>query len=146
MKWDWWLQLYLERHCTARGLASRTIAAYAATLDGFRRYVRFRLSDRGPDELSARDILEYVEYLRRERQNGPSAVNRQVTILKNFYRAMVAMGMSSHGAFASNTMPGSGVAWGPASSSNRMMVTFANISPAQTRLGFTIQLRPFANA
>ena len=91
MKWDYWQQLYIERHCTARGLASRTIAAYAATLDGFRRYVRFRLDDREPDELSARDILQYVDYLRRERHNGASAVNRQATVLKNFYRAMVAM-------------------------------------------------------
>jgi integrase/recombinase XerD len=92
MKWEVWFSLYLERHCTARGLMPRTIAAYAATLAGFRAYVRFRLADRAPDELTARDVLEYVEHLRRERHNGASAVNRQVTILKNLYRAMVAMG------------------------------------------------------
>lgn len=92
MTWEFWLELYLNKHCTARGLMSRTIAAYRATLDGFRAYVRFRLTDRGPDELTSRDILEYVEYLRRERGNGASAVNRQVTILTNFYRAVVAMG------------------------------------------------------
>jgi integrase/recombinase XerD len=92
MKWDLWLKLYLEKHCSARGLMTKTIAAYGATLEGFRAYVRFRLEDRGPDELTSRDILEYVEYLRRERHNGASAVNRQVTILKNLYRAMVAMG------------------------------------------------------
>ena len=91
MKWDHWLQLYLVKHCTARGLMPRTIAAYEATLKGFHGYVRFRLQERGPDELSARDILDYVEYLRTERRNGPAAVNRQVTILKNFYRALVAM-------------------------------------------------------
>jgi site-specific recombinase XerD len=92
MKWAYWTDLYLNRHCTARGLSPRTIAAYQASLEGFRVYVRFRLGDRGPDELTARDLLEYVDYLRRERRNGPSAVNRQVTILKNFYRASVAMG------------------------------------------------------
>jgi len=92
MKWELWLKLYLECHCTARGLMPRTIAAYRATLDGFRAYVRFRLDDRGPDELTARDVLEYVEYLRRERHNGAAAINRQVTILKSLYRAMVAMG------------------------------------------------------
>lgn len=92
MKWDLWLTLYLERHCTARGLMSRTLAAYRATLAGFRAYVKFRLADRGPDELTARDILEYVDYLRRERRNGGAAVNRQVTILRSFYRAQVAMG------------------------------------------------------
>lgn len=92
MKWQHWIDLYLHTHCTARGLMSRTIAAYQATLNQFRAHVRFRLADRAPDELTARDILEYVEYLRRERNNGGSAINRQVTILKNLYRAMVAMG------------------------------------------------------
>lgn len=92
MKWEYWLELYLSRHCTARGLMPRTIAAYDATLRGFRAYVRFRLDDRGPDELTPRDLLGYVEYLRRERSNGAAAVNRQVTILKNFYRAVIAMG------------------------------------------------------
>jgi len=92
MTWEFWLELYLSRHCTARGLMPRTIAAYEATLLGFRAYVRFRLGDRGPDELTSRDLLGYVEYLRRERSNGASAVNRQVTVLRNFYRAIVAMG------------------------------------------------------
>jgi site-specific recombinase XerD len=91
MKWAFWLDIYLNKHCTARGLMPLTIAAYKMTLEGFRAYVRFRLDDRNPDELSARDILGYVDYLRRERSNGPSSVNRQVTILKNFYRAIVAM-------------------------------------------------------
>ena len=92
MKWDFWLDIYLNKHCAARGLMPRTIAAYDATLRAFRAYVKFRLDDREPDQLSARDLLEYVEYLRKERHNGAHAVNRQVTILKNFYRAIVAMG------------------------------------------------------
>jgi site-specific recombinase XerD len=92
MKWDLWLSLYLDRHCTARGLCAKTIAAYRDTLEGFRAWVRFRLGDKGPDELTARDVLAYVDYLRRERGNGGSAVNRQVTILKCLYRATVAMG------------------------------------------------------
>jgi integrase/recombinase XerD len=92
MTWDLWISLYVEKHCTARGLATKTIAAYDATLKGFRDWAQFRLKGRGPNELTARDILEYVEYLRKERRNGASAVNRQVTILRNLYRAMVAMG------------------------------------------------------
>ena len=45
-----------------------------------------------PTAVTARDVLEYLEYLRRERDNGAAAVNRTVTILRSFYRAIVAMG------------------------------------------------------
>jgi site-specific recombinase XerD len=92
MKWEYWITLFAQTHCTARGLKATTIAAYQATLDRFRAYVRQRLEDRAPDGLTARDVLAYVEYLRRERANGDAAINRQVVILKGFYRAMVALG------------------------------------------------------
>ena len=92
MKWDFWLEQYLSKHCTARGLATLTIAAYAASLQRFVDYARFRLQGRGPDELTPNDFLEYVNYLRRERENGAAAVNCAMTILKSFYRAVVAMG------------------------------------------------------
>jgi len=91
MKWEFWIQQYLDVHCTARGLASKTIWAYKATLEGFHEYAQSHMGGRGPDELTARDMLEYVDYLRQERHNGASAINRQVTILRNLYRAMVAM-------------------------------------------------------
>lgn len=42
--------------------------------------------------MTARDVLAYVRYLREERGNGDSAVNRAVVVLRRFYRAMVAMG------------------------------------------------------
>ena len=48
--------------------------------------------EKGPEQLTAKDILEYVNYLRDERHNGAAAVNRQVTILRSFFRAIVAMG------------------------------------------------------
>ena len=98
MKWAFWIQQYVDVHCTARGLSSKSLQAYKATLEGFKGYVLFRLGERGPDELAARDILEYVEHLRRERHNGAAAVNRQVTILRSFYRAMVAMDYLNPGA------------------------------------------------
>ena len=92
MNWDYWITLYLQTHCTARGLRPSSIDAYQATLKGFREYVRWRLKDVGPQQITPRDVLEYLDYLRRERDNGASAVNRQVTVLRNFYRAIVAMG------------------------------------------------------
>ena len=98
MKWDFWIRQYVDVHCTARGLASKSLRAYKDTLVGFRAYIQFRLGERGPDELAARDILEYVEYLRRERHNGAAAINRQVTLLRSFYSAMVAMDQLHPGA------------------------------------------------
>lgn len=92
MTWGYWISLYTTTHCTARGLMPTTIAAYRATLDQFRDYVRDQLADIDPRQVTARHVLEYLEHLRRDRDNGASAVNRQVTILRNFYRAMVAMG------------------------------------------------------
>ncbi len=92
MTWEYWICLYTQTHCTARGLRASTIAAYRATLDQFREYVRFQQGDVEPGQVTARHVLEYVNHLRRDRHNGDSAVGRQVTILKNFYRAIVAMG------------------------------------------------------
>jgi site-specific recombinase XerD len=92
MKWDYWIALYVNTHCVARGLRPLTMKAYEATLKGFRKYAVERWPERGPDELSACDVLHYLEHLRKERHNGASALNRQATVLRNFYRAIVAMG------------------------------------------------------
>jgi len=92
MKWPYWIKLYTETHCSARGLRPKTIAAYDAALRQFYEYARVAFNDKAPDAITARDVLEYVQHLRDVRKNGDSSVNRTVTILKNFYRAMVAMG------------------------------------------------------
>ena len=85
MTWDYWITLYIDTHCGARGLSLKTRVAY-------RLYQRVHLQQTSPTEASTKNVLEYLEYLRRERHNGDSAVNRQATVLKCFYRAMVAMG------------------------------------------------------
>ena len=101
MKWDYWICLYTQTHCVARGLRPLTIAAYQAALRQFRCYVQLKLENKEPDQVSARDVLGYLEHLRTERHNGDAAVNRTATILKNFYRAMVAM---EHLEYAANPM------------------------------------------
>jgi len=92
MKWEYWICLFTETHCSARGLRLSSVKAYKATLAQFRGYVKVRCNDCSPDKITARNVLEYLEFLRVERNNNESALNRQVTILKNFYRAIVAMG------------------------------------------------------
>jgi len=101
MMWDYWICLYTQTHCVARGLRPLTIGAYKAALLQFQAYVEIRLEKLPPDQITAKHALEYLEHLRRERNNGDSAINRTATILKNFYRAMVAMG---HLAPAANPM------------------------------------------
>ena len=91
MKWSYWMALYLRTHCVARGLSPLSIAAYQATLTQFRAWSEAQ-GTQGPDGVTARHVLEYLEHLRSERDNGASAVNRTVTILRSFYRAIVAMG------------------------------------------------------
>jgi site-specific recombinase XerD len=92
MTWEYWICLYTQTHCAARGLRTNTIAAYGTTLRQFREYIRLRHGDIAPYELTAAQVLMYLQYLRQERDNGDSAVQRQLTILKSFYAAMVAMG------------------------------------------------------
>ena len=91
MTWEYWIGLFTCTHCSARGLKSSTIARYKGDLSHFRLYVRRRQRDIGPEQVTARHVLEYIDYLRRERDNGDAAVNRQVTVLRVFYTAMVAM-------------------------------------------------------
>jgi integrase/recombinase XerD len=90
--WDYWICLYIQTHCTARGLRASTIAAYRKILEEFRQYVCGRETDLEPGQVTPRHVLEYINHLRHDRHNGDSAVVRQVTVLKNFYRAIVAMG------------------------------------------------------
>jgi site-specific recombinase XerD len=92
MMWAYWMSLYLRTHCVARGLSPLSIAAYEATLAQFRAWIEEQTPGATPDRVSARVVLEYLEHLRRDRDNGASAVNRTVTVLRSFYRAIVAMG------------------------------------------------------
>lgn len=92
MTWQYWLALFLDTHCVARGLRASTIAAYRDALAQFKEWCLLRPDPLPPQAVAARDVLAYLEYLRRERDNGDAAVNRAVTILRSFYRAIVAMG------------------------------------------------------
>ncbi len=81
MKWSFWIELYIRTHCVARGLRPLTVAAYEDALQQFREWVRTTLEDRAPDQLTARDVLAYLQHLREVRGNGDSAVNRAATLL-----------------------------------------------------------------
>ena len=60
MKWDYWIKLYTETHCVARGLRASSIAAYEAALEQFKSYAQDQLDDRPPDRILPRDVLAYL--------------------------------------------------------------------------------------
>ncbi len=92
MKWECWLSMFIHTHCVARGLRPLTIAAYEDSIRQFINWSIVHLKGKPPDEVTTHDVLEYLEYLRRARSNGASAVNRAAVVLRSFYRAIVAMG------------------------------------------------------
>lgn len=96
MKWLFWIELYIRTHCVARGLRPLTLAAYEDALKQFHEWVRVTRADMAPDQVTARDVLAYLQHLRDVRGNGASAVNRAVVVLRRFYGAMVAMGYLDH--------------------------------------------------
>jgi site-specific recombinase XerD len=96
MIWSYWISLYIRTHCVARGLRPLTLVAYESVLTQFSAWIRLSRADRPPDQVTARDVLEYLRHLREARGNGDSAVNRQLVVLRSFYRAMVAMNHLDH--------------------------------------------------
>ena len=91
MMWQYCLNLYLRTHCAARGVCSSTIDSYQQCLRQFISYVEVKLKKESPASITARDVLEYLLYLRTDRHNGNSAVFRNTVIIKHFYRALVSM-------------------------------------------------------
>jgi site-specific recombinase XerD len=96
MKWAFWIELYIRTHCVARGLRPLTLAAYDKILRQFQDWARTTRPDCEPDQVTARDVLTYVQFLREVRANGDSAINRTVVVLRRFYCAIVAMGYLDH--------------------------------------------------
>ena len=90
MMWDCMIKQYVLQHCQARGLRSLTIAAYEKIMRQFEAYVMVRLGGKSPDEVTMMDVMNYLNHLRVERNNGSSAVIRQMVVIRSFYKAMVA--------------------------------------------------------
>jgi len=92
LAWNLWIDLYCETWCVGRNLQVSTIAAYRQTLRQFEAWLDQAHQVTEPGRVTTRLVLDYVIYLRQERNNGDSAVQRVIVVLKNFYRAMRAFG------------------------------------------------------
>lgn len=91
MMWQYCLNLYLRTHCGSRGMSPLSIDSYHKCLLQFISYVEVKLRKESPAQITARDVLEYLLYLRTERNNGNAAVFRHSVILKRFYKALVSL-------------------------------------------------------
>ena len=91
MMWQYCLNLYLRTHCAGRGVCPNSIKSYHECLRQFISYVEVRLHKQSPAAITARDVLEYLLYLRTERMNGDSTVFRHSVVIKHFYQALVSL-------------------------------------------------------
>ena len=91
--WKYFNHQYIGIFCSARGLRFETIKAYSESLNRFKEYVISVLKGKSPNELTTMEMLCYANYLEKVRENGPSAINRQMTIVRHFYRGLVSMGV-----------------------------------------------------
>lgn len=90
--WDCWIDLYTETWCTGRNLMPTTIVSYRKSLRRFEEWAENHVSITSPTDVAMRIVLEYINYLRDERNNCDSTICTAVVVLKNFYAAIVAFG------------------------------------------------------
>jgi site-specific recombinase XerD len=91
MKWELFRELFLGKLCTARGLSGKTINSYGEALDEFKQYLDRHKSELTPESISTADVCDYIEHLRKNKLNGQATVNRKITTLRSFFKAMVAL-------------------------------------------------------
>lgn len=90
MKTEYFFQMYLEKFCLARGLATKTILTYAECLDQFADYIEDFKNEKGICTLKTEDVCDYIEFLKCSKSNGQATINKKVTILRSFYQAMIS--------------------------------------------------------
>ncbi len=91
MKWEYFIDLYLEKYCVARGLQAKTIATYRDVLEEFKRYVETCRPSQAPEEVTSMQVCEFIDHLKRGRLNGLATQNKKLVVVRSFYRALVAL-------------------------------------------------------
>lgn len=90
MKWIYLIETFLGKYCVARGMQPKTIGTYKEVLEEFRLYAATKKFG-DPEHVSTAQLCEFIEHLKSVRENGLSTVNKKVTVLRSFYRAMVSL-------------------------------------------------------
>jgi len=73
-----------EHHLYSKGRAEGTVVNYSSPLKSFARFYRDELGKRGPfaSRLVETDLIAYIDYLRRDKLQAPSTINRSVAALR----------------------------------------------------------------
>lgn len=90
MKWIFFIDTFLNKYCLARGLQPKTIVTYSEVLEEFREFAAVKGFD-SPEAVSTAQICDYIDHLKNVQENGPATLNRKMTVIRSFYRALVAM-------------------------------------------------------
>lgn len=99
MRWNYWIDQYLTRYCTARGLASSSIKTYEDVLTDFASKMQ-NYGKQDPTTVDIRDVFKYLDYLKTERGNGQASIFKNSGVIKNFF-----YGLESLGHIAANDNP-----------------------------------------
>lgn len=91
MRWDKSKEECLDSYCQVQGLRASTVRAYWDALNQYTGYMEEVIGRHAPEEVSIQDVFSYIDYLREERRNGASAINRAIAVLKKYYRTLVGM-------------------------------------------------------
>lgn len=92
MKWHYWVHKFSYQFCLAKGLSPLSLKAYYDVLMKFSDYMEKQKNLSTPEAVKVTDVLDYINYLRVERNNSHSSVNRNVMIIKKFYESLISYG------------------------------------------------------
>jgi integrase/recombinase XerD len=90
MKWVYMIETFLGKYCVARGMQPKTIGTYMEVLEEFRLFAITKKFG-NPEEVTTAQLCDYIEHLKVVRENGLSTVNKKVTVLRSFYKALVSL-------------------------------------------------------
>ncbi len=91
MRWEHWIDQYLNRFCLAKGLSPTSIKTYEDVLMIFAHRMDL-LGKHDPLHVDIRDFFKYLEYLKTERGNGQSSLFKNSGVVKNFFYGLESLG------------------------------------------------------
>lgn len=93
MQWQFYSYRFIHGFCIPRGNTAETIKTYDDVLKVFSSYMELKKRLSSPKEIKISDVFDYLQYLKSERGNGQSSIQKNAAIIKKFYEGLVALGL-----------------------------------------------------